>query len=109
MQRRQVQNRVAQELRELSHQWVGLSPDPDLRALYTKKLKPESKNNDFFHLALFSAMAVAAECEDQKLVQELAEGMYITGPVAKSDVWPSVDNPKPAVIIDEWDASAEQE
>ena len=61
--------------------------DPNLRRLYIRE-KDTGKTTPFFHCALFREMADAAKASDKKVIDELVEGMYITGDVKRSNVWP---------------------
>jgi hypothetical protein len=65
----------------------------------------------FFHVALWRAMAAAGSCKDQHLVDEMLHGMTIVGDIARSFRWPALlkkDEALPvALLLDRaWDIRA---
>ena len=44
----------------------------------------------FFHFALWKAMAAAGSCKDQHLVDEMLHGMNIVGEISRSFRWPAL-------------------
>ena len=81
--------------------------DPNLRRLYIRE-GDTGRTTPFFHCALFREMADAAKASDSKVIDELVEGMYITGDVKRSNVWPAKESE--AVLTEaQWDADALKE
>ena len=85
----------SKELETASLRELKRIKDPNLRRLYIRE-KNTGKTTPFFHCALFREMANAAKASDKKVIDELVEGMYITGDVKRSNVWP----PKESGTVD---------
>ena len=54
----------------------------------------------FFHVALWRALAAKAEAKDQGLIDEMLRGMGIVGPIARSNRWPPMIAKKVPVPVD---------
>ena len=81
--------------------------DPNLRRLYIRE-RDRGRTTPFFHCVLFREMANAAKASDKKVIDEIVEGMYITGDVKRSDVWPPKESE--ALLTEaQWDADALKE
>ena len=95
------------ELLEASRKEIMEILDEDLRRLYLHK-KGNSKTTPLFHCALFREMARAAGASDESIIDELIQGMFITGDIRRSHVWAPKLVPA-ELTVEQWEDEACEE
>ena len=92
--------RQAKELADQSLAELDQVEDAPLRRLL--RGVPDEKTpmvGEFFHIALWRAMAQSGGCKDQHLVNEMLNGMNIVGDISRSFRWPVLQKKDDAVPV----------